>query len=45
VETRCPLSGDPLQLHVGTNGPSPDTKGVIHFAVPAAQWWDNIGFT
>lgn len=21
------------------------TDGIIHFAVPAHQWWDNIGFT
>jgi hypothetical protein len=22
-----------------------DAHGVVHFAVPAAKWWDNIGFT
>jgi hypothetical protein len=20
-------------------------EGVVHFAVPARRWWDNIGFT
>jgi hypothetical protein len=20
-------------------------EGVVHFAVPAHHWWDNIGFT
>jgi hypothetical protein len=22
-----------------------DAHGVVHFAVPAARWWDNIGYT
>ena len=22
-----------------------DAHGVVHFAVPAKQWWDNIGYT
>ena len=22
-----------------------DAHGVVHFAVPAARWWDDIGFT
>ena len=22
-----------------------DREGIIHFAVPAHHWWDNIGFT
>ena len=22
-----------------------DAHGVVHFGVPAAQWWENIGFT
>ena len=22
-----------------------DAHGVVHFGVPAAKWWDNIGFT
>jgi hypothetical protein len=21
------------------------SEGIIHFAVPAHHWWDNIGFT
>ena len=21
------------------------TEGVVHFAIPAHHWWDNIGFT
>ena len=22
-----------------------ETDGVVHFAVPAARWWDDVGFT
>ncbi|HUQ88153.1 MAG TPA: organomercurial lyase [Vicinamibacterales bacterium] len=22
-----------------------DSRGVVHFGVPAAKWWDDIGFT
>ena len=21
------------------------SEGVVHFAIPAHHWWDNIGFT
>ena len=27
------------------NGSLVDAHGVVHFGVPAAKWWDNIGFT
>lgn len=44
VSTACPDCRWPLQLAVrqGTLEPA---EGVIHFAVPAAHWWDDIGFT
>ncbi len=35
---------DPPDLRV-TDGRLSWTDGVIHFAVPAARWWDNIGYT
>jgi hypothetical protein len=35
IETRCPCCGEPLDA----------TRGVGHFAVPAARWWDDIGDT
>ena len=35
---------DPPELRV-TDGRLSWTDGVIHFAVPAARWWDDIGFT
>ena len=27
------------------NGGIADASGVVHFAVPAARWWENIAFT
>lgn len=42
--TRCPASGAELTLGV-TNGKVHASGGVIHFAVPPRQFWENIGFT
>ncbi len=44
VETHCPDCEEPMVLRVET-GELVDGEGVAHFAVPAARWWDNIGFT
>jgi Alkylmercury lyase len=44
VETRCPDCEEPMELRV-EGGTLVDGAGVAHFAVPAARWWDNIGFT
>ena len=41
VHSRCDQSLEPLTLHVGPAGPDPEPC-VIHFAVPAAQWWEDI---
>jgi hypothetical protein len=43
VDAECPDCGEPLSLVVGdsqTHG-----EGVAHFVVPAAHFWDDIGFT
>lgn len=43
LHTHCPDCGEPMVLTVReqrVEGP-----GVAHFVVPAARWWDNIGFT
>ena len=40
----CPVSGDALELRV-EGGTLASSEGVVHFAVPAASWWENIGFT
>ena len=44
VSTACPHSGQPLLLSV-TRGRLADAHGIVHFAVPARDWWRDIGFT
>lgn len=44
VSASCPDCGDPLELRV-SGGELEPVDAVVHFAVPAARWWDNIGFT
>ncbi|HET9464081.1 MAG TPA: organomercurial lyase [Gemmatimonadales bacterium] len=40
----CPDCGDPPRIRTTGRGLS-HASGVVHFAVPAASWWDDIGFT
>ena len=44
VRTRCPVSGEPLALRIEDGELVPSTS-VVHFAVPAASWWESVGFT
>jgi hypothetical protein len=44
VATRCADCEEPMELRVA-DGRLADGDGVAHFAVPAARWWDSIGFT
>ncbi len=44
LETACPASGEPLAVTV-ENGALAHAPGVVHFAVPARDWWHSIGFT
>jgi hypothetical protein len=44
VDTSCPDCGERLELRV-RDGELEPVEAVVHFAVPAAHWWDNIGFT
>jgi hypothetical protein len=44
IEALCGDCGDPLVLEV-RHGALHRSEGVIHFAIPARYWWDNIGFT
>ncbi len=44
VETHCPDCEEPMALRVEGRRLD-DGEGIAHFAVPAARWWDNIGFT
>jgi hypothetical protein len=43
VDTSCPDCGDRLELRV-KDGTLQAVDAVVHFAVPARRWWDNIGF-
>jgi hypothetical protein len=44
VHSRCEQSMEPIVIEVGRMGPAPEPC-VVHFAVPAAQWWQDIAFT
>jgi hypothetical protein len=44
VKTRCPDCGEALTLVV-SGRQLVQKKGVVHFSVPAAHWWDDIVFT
>lgn len=39
----CPDCGDELRLEIKDNVLQP-SEYLVHFAVPAAHWWDDIGF-
>lgn len=43
VSTACPHSGQPLLVAVA-GGTLVSAPGVVHFAVPARNWWRDIGF-
>ncbi len=44
VETSCPCCGEGMTITI-VNGHPLLTQGLIHFAIPARQWWENIVFT
>lgn len=44
IRATCGDCGDAMRLEV-RDGTLVHGEGVIHFAVPAHHWWDNIGFT
>jgi len=43
VSTTCDDCGQELELRVDGSRIAGD--GVVHFLVPAAHWWDDIGYT
>jgi len=45
ILTKCPISGVQIQINVDANGPEPEASGLVHFAVPASKWWEDIAFT
>jgi Alkylmercury lyase len=44
VDTTCQDCGAPLHLSV-RNGTLTPSDAVVHFAVPASRWWEDIVFT
>lgn len=44
VESTCPDCDAPIVYRI-EHGRLLDPHGVVHFAVPAAHWWDDIRFT
>ncbi len=44
IETSCRDCGDPIALDVRDGRPGDETL-LFHCLVPAANWWDDIGFT
>jgi hypothetical protein len=43
LDTHSPASGEPLRFEVRHRIVS--GEGLVHFLVPAARFWDDIGFT
>lgn len=43
VTTSCPDCSEVMKVSV-ENGKLPSGEGVVHYAIPAAHWWDDIGF-
>jgi hypothetical protein len=44
IDTSCPDCGEPLTVAVRDRRPD-DESLLFHCLVPAAAWWDDIGFT
>lgn len=44
VTTACGCCGDAMTLHAHHDEP-PGGSGVIHFAIPARRWWEDVVFT
>jgi hypothetical protein len=44
ITAPCGDCGDGMTLEV-RDGHLVRSEGVVHFAIPAHYWWDNIGFT
>ena len=43
LESRSPANGQPIRFDV--RGRIVSGEGLVHFLVPAARFWDDIGFT
>jgi len=45
IRTFCPDCSEPLSIEVRGSELEAPADATIHFAVPAAKWWDDIGST
>jgi alkylmercury lyase-like protein len=43
IEASCGCCGTAMRLAVG-DGSLEEAPGIVHFAIPAARWWDDIVF-
>jgi hypothetical protein len=44
IFTTCADCGGALERKV-VGGTLPESRGVVHFALPARRWWEDVGFT
>ena len=44
IFTTCGDCGGAIERKV-VGGHLPENRGVVHFALPARRWWDDVGFT
>ena len=44
IRVACGDCSEPMVLEI-VGGKLTRSEGIIHFAIPAHHWWDNIGFT
>ena len=44
VETSCGCCGEAMRVVIEAGAPV-DARGLVHFAVPARQWWADLVFT
>lgn len=45
AEATCADCGEALAVQCDPHAPPPAHAGVVHFLLPARQWYDDIGFT
>ena len=44
LESSCACCGEAMAIETRGGRPLP-MQGIIHFAIPAKRWWENIVFT
>ena len=44
IRTACGCCGQALEIEV-RNGAPREAEGILHFAIPARRWWEDIVYT